>query len=246
MPGSITVNVCASEVVAPDVRRLSLERPDQAPLPTVTPGDHVRLSRSEGPAVPVSVAGQPTVSRYQILVADRVEAEGLDGGRTPRLDEALTLQGPGNGMPLTVQPASVRLIGAGLGVAPLLPLARVLTATDCRMRLCWVGRGIASSMLQVELLNEFRHRVRFHDTAREGRPDLRAVIGRPEPGAHIYCAGPIAFIEALLVAAVQLGWSAEALHWDRYLPVQVPSGLQQIPVTGSSAGLAAAQPARRS
>ncbi|MCK8515150.1 hypothetical protein M0534_02220 [Methylonatrum kenyense] len=244
MPGSITVKVCASECVAPEVRRLTLEQPDLSPLPAVRPGDHIRLSRRAGPAVPVSIAAQPQVSRYQILVADRTA--GSDQQRTPRLNERLTLEGPGNGMPLNLAPASVRLIGAGLGIAPLLPLARVLLATECRVRMCWVGRGITASVLQAELAEELQQHVRFHDTLREGRPDLRAVIGRPGAGAHLYCAGPIPFIEALLHAAAQLGWSADKLHWDRYLPVQVPPGLQRVPVTDSSSGLAAVQPAHRS
>lgn len=246
MPGSIRVTVSESELVAPAVRRLLLQRTDRAPLPPVRPGDHVRLARAAGPAVPVSIAGQPLASRYQILVADTADAGHPAGGRTPRLHETLTLEGPGNGMPLCGQPGAVRLIGAGLGIAPLLPLARALNARDCRVRLCWVGRGITSSQLRAELEAEFGHAVRFHDSRREGRPDLRAVLGRPAAGTQLYCAGPVAFIEALLCAADRLDWPLDALHWDRYLPVQLPPGLRRMHPGDSPAGPAALQSLRRS
>ncbi len=242
MQESMEVTVCSSELVAPAVRRLSLQTRDGRALPPLTPGDHVRLARLGMRPVPVSVAARPAPDRYQVLIAD---CDG-EADRTPQLSEVLRLDGPGNGMPLQGRPASLRLIGAGLGVAPLLPLARALSTTDARMRLCWIGRGIAASALLTELQTEFGHCVRFHDTAGEGRPDLRTVIGRPEQSTHVYCAGPIPFVDALLAAAAQLGWSADALHWDRYMPVTVPAGLKQVPPSDSPGTVVSARPMRSS
>jgi vanillate O-demethylase ferredoxin subunit len=66
--------------------------------------------------------------------------------------------------------------------------------------------------------SSFAARAHFHhdDGAQAQKLDIRALVAQPRPGVHLYVCGPTGFMDAVLGAARQAGWTEEALHREYF------------------------------
>ena len=214
------LRVRRAEMVADGIRLFELVRDDGGELPEFTPGAHLKVRAPNGMVRRYSLSGDPDWRDvYQIAV--KREAGGA-GGSISMVDEVkegdtLAVSAPRNDFALAPNAPSYIFIAGGIGITPMISMARHLVASGGRpFRLYYLGRDLASMAFTQELsAPEFKGRVVMHTDG--GNPansyDLWPVLERPK-GAHLYCCGPRGLMQA--VRDMTGHWSSGAVHFEDF------------------------------
>ncbi|MFI6344352.1 PDR/VanB family oxidoreductase [Streptomyces sp. NPDC050560] len=210
--------VARRETVADGVVRLTLTRPDGAPVPPWKPGAHVDLLLGPGLERQYSLCGDPG-DRSALRVAVLREPDGRGGSR--HVHETLTegaavgVRGPRNNFPLVTADRYLFVAG-GIGITPLLPMIAEVAASCTPWRLVYGGRTRASMAFATELTAMYGDLVELCPQDETGLLDLAALLTPAREDTAVYCCGP----EPLLAAVEErcAGWPQGALHTERFAP----------------------------
>lgn len=182
-------------------------------LPTWEPGAHVDVRLPSGLVRQYSLCGD-TSDRSSWKIAILREEAGRGGSAevhdTPLVGRHVGVRGPRNHFPLRESDAGYILIAGGIGVTPILAMARKLSADGEPFRMLYGGRTAEHMAFRDEIAS-----LAGPDALVEGIPDLESLLGLAEPGTEVYCCGP----EGLL-AAVRDRCDAYGLplHTERFTP----------------------------
>ncbi|MFJ1702740.1 PDR/VanB family oxidoreductase [Kitasatospora sp. NPDC088346] len=210
--------------IAEDVAELLLADPSGGPLPPWQPGARLLLTLPSGRERHYSLCGDPA-ERYGYRIAVRRIAGG-GGGSVEVHDDLspgtrLTTRRPRNGFAFCAEPA-VLLLAGGIGITPLLPMAREAARRGLDWRLVHTGRTAAHLPFTEELRALGPDRVEIRTDDRHGPPDAADLLARAPRGAAVYCCGP-----APMLAAVQRALDASparSLHFERFGAAPVLDG----------------------
>lgn len=212
-----TVRVAGRAEVAGGVVELDLAASGGEALPSWEPGAHIDVHGPDGLVRQYSLCGELDARTWRIAVLRTPDSRGGSAWvHSLGPGEEVEVRGPRNHFPL--RPADdYLLIAGGIGITPLLPMARTLAERDCSWRLVYGGRGRAS-MAYVDTLAELAgDRLRLVPEEEVGLIDLAGELGAPVPGRRVYCCGPeplLAAVESLLVDR------PEELHVERFAPAE--------------------------
>lgn len=211
--------VAAIDTVAEDVVTLSLERADGSALPGWRPGAHVDVALPTGIERQYSLCGQlQRAGTWTVAVL--LEAESRGGSsyvhRELRPGAQLLVRGPRNHFPL-VDADEYRFIAGGIGITPMLPMAREVAAAGRSWRMLYGGRRRAS-MAFVEQLEQLGGDLTVSPEETHGLLDLEPFVRDASSGTAIYCCGPEPLIQA--VEAICAGWAEDRLHVERFRPAE--------------------------
>lgn len=197
---------------ADGVLSLTLADPSGAPLPPWRPGAHIDLALPSGRTRPYSLCGDPA-DRTQWTVAVRRTDDGRGGSaeihETALVGRTLEVRGPRNRFPLHPAPAHLLLAG-GIGITPLLPMARELAAAGVPFRLVYLGRT-RSAMPYAGAVAALGGTL--VETSRRGRPAPEALLGETPPGTAVHCCGPGPMLAAVEEECARRGL---VLHTERF------------------------------
>lgn len=206
------------------VVRLRFGAPGGEPLPRWRPGAHLRLDLPSGRIRHYSLCGDPADPSSLEIAVRRID--GGDGGSAEIHDRivpgtVLRCFGPRNGFPFAADPAVLFLAG-GIGITPILPMAREAAARHLDWRLVYTGRSLASMPLRDEVaaLDPARAELLADDAC--GVPDCADLIGRAPKGAAVYCCGPPAMLTGVRRAADAAG--VRAFHFERFTAPPIVDG----------------------
>lgn len=210
--------VARAELAAEDIRLFELRDPGGAELPEFTAGAHVSVGTPDGLVRKYSLCNDPA-ERDRYLIAVKREAAGR-GGSVAMFDklktgDRLPVSAPRNDFPLLPSPAGYILIAGGIGITPILSMARHLKATGGRFKLYYLTRSRATTAFHAELSEpQFRGIVTIHHDG--GDPDkaldLWPVLEKPR--GHVYCCGPRGLMQA--VRDMTGHWSSAAVHFEAF------------------------------
>ncbi len=214
------LRVRRAEMVADGIRLFELVRDDGGELPEFTAGAHLKVRAPNGLVRRYSLSGDPDWrDAYQIAV--KREAAGGGGSISMvddvKTDDLLEVTAPRNDFALASNAPSYVLIAGGIGITPMLSMARHLVATGGKpFRLYYLGRDAGSMAFREELsAPEFRGRVVMHMDGGDPEKslDLWPVLEKPK-GAHLYCCGPRGLMQA--VRDMTGHWSSGAVHFEDF------------------------------
>ncbi|MFD4506463.1 PDR/VanB family oxidoreductase [Streptomyces sp. NPDC058457] len=236
--------------IAEDVVELRLTRRDGLPLPPWEPGAHVELTLPSGLRRSYSLCGDPR-ERAVWTVAVRRAPDSRGGSRelhgTALVGRELTVDGPVNRFPLLPAPGYLLLAG-GIGVTPLLPMARALAAGDLPWRLVLGARDRSRLVYAEELTALGGDQVRLVPQDEAGLPDLAAELAAAPPGHAVYACGPAAMLDAV-AELCRTAVPPRPLHIERFGPAaDAPQDTERgrFDVVLRRSGLRLAVPADRS
>jgi ferredoxin-NADP reductase len=194
---------------------MRLSAPDGRPLPHWEPGAHIEVRLPSGLTRQYSLCGDPQDRRhYEIAV--RLEASGRGGSAeihgTALIGRELVVTQIRNHFPLETADEYL-LIAGGIGITPLVPMARALAARGAEWAAVYCGCGADTMPFRQELATAGGERVRFVDTATEPRPDLKTLIGALGPGAVVYCCGPAGLLDSVTEICEAAGTRCETEHF---------------------------------
>ena len=207
-------------LVAKDVVRFVLAHPDDEALPAFTAGSHVVVVAPNGLSRRYSLCDSPS-ERQRYVIAVKREAGG-EGGSVSMVDESrvgmrLEVSRPFNYFPLAEEASSHLLVAGGIGITPILAMARELLARRADFHLEYCTRSPAeTAFLDVLSGPEWEGRVRIHHDRGEPLPILPFAprLARREGEAHVYCCGPRGLMSAVKQAASH--WPSSALHFEDF------------------------------
>ncbi|WP_217561440.1 PDR/VanB family oxidoreductase [Streptomyces sp. GbtcB6] len=211
----LTVVVDRVAKVADDVAEFELIDAGGAALPAWTAGSHVDLVLPSGAIRQYSLCGdERDRDRYRIAVlreqAGRGGSQELHSADLVGTRLEITLAR--NNFPLC-EASEHWLIAGGIGVTPLLAMARSLDRKGVPWQMLYTGRTRTSMAYAAELRELDPQRVRTVATTEEGRPDVSGFLAAASPTAAIYVCGPPELITAVQAACDTRGLD---LHTERF------------------------------
>jgi vanillate O-demethylase ferredoxin subunit len=194
------------------------------PLPPFTAGAHIDVHLDSHLIRQYSLCNSPR-ERHRYLIA--VQRETLSRGGSRFMHEqietgqSLRISAPRNLFELHPSGNTHVLIGAGIGITPLLSMAHELAQRGDIFELHYRTRDPARSAFLGQLTEEFPEQVHpYFDRTSFAAATLP---GRPAPDKHLYVCGPQIFMEQMLDIARRLGWAETHLHREFFTAKAVSS-----------------------
>ncbi|WP_321793731.1 PDR/VanB family oxidoreductase [Caballeronia sp. J97] len=215
------VRVDALREEAHGVRSFSISRLDGLPFDTYEPGAHIDVTGPSGITRQYSLCGDPAC-RDSHLFAVKKEEQSRGGSRSLHdevgIGSELSVGAPRNLFRLEEGASEHILIGAGIGITPLLSMAYRLVAIGAPFTLHYFARGKThAAFLPLLARAPFDQHVELHfGVEREALADeLDACLRNAATDAHVYTCGPAPFMDAVVDTA-QKHLPAAAVHLERF------------------------------
>ncbi|MGU7771726.1 PDR/VanB family oxidoreductase [Burkholderia sp. MR1-5-21] len=206
---------------AQDIRCFRVSHADGQPLDAYEPGAHIDVTAPSGVTRQYSLCGDPD-ERSSYLFAVKKETQSRGGSRSLHDDvqvgTELSIGMPRNLFRLADDASEHVLIAAGIGITPLLSMARALDKRGARYRLHYFARGREQAAFVTELSSApFAPHVVLHFGIARDRlaAELDCCIATTGDGAHVYTCGPAPFMDQV-VAAASKRVPDDAIHLERF------------------------------
>lgn len=208
MSYSLPLRIHAIDTPAQDVRMFTLRHAQDMLLPAFTAGAHIELKLTSELARSYSLLNAPgETHQYQIAVHNSPTSKG--GSRwmheNLQMGQVVHCTEPRNHFPVNEQAEHSCLIGGGIGITPLMAMAKCLSALGKSWELHYCTRtpSHAGWMQELQALaSEGNNTVTFHfDQVPGGQPlDLKATVKAASVQTHFYCCGPSGMLQAFEAA----------------------------------------------
>ena len=210
--------------VAKDIWSFRLVHPQGQHLPDFKAGAHITVQTPAGQRRNYSLCNDPAETSY-CEIAIKLEHKGRGGSRSMvdqvEVGQLLNVSAPKNDFELLDPSHEVIFIAGGIGVTPLLSMARQMARLQTsggqgRFRFYYCARDAegAAFMPELEALQNAGD-VSFHLDA--GNPDdgldFWPVLEKPSQ-AHIYCCGPQGLMDA--VKDMSGHWPQGRVHFESF------------------------------
>jgi len=203
-----------------EIASFELVSADGSALPEFTPGGYIDVHVA-GLIRQYSLCNGPE-DKGSYLIAVKREPESRGGSRAMyerlKAGDVIEISAPRNNFPLDQGTGRKLLLAAGIGVTPMLSMARHLLARGGPFELQYFTRSIEHTAFH-DLLSgaEFSDQVSFHYglDAEALRVHLQALLSCRPDGAQLYLCGPRPFMD-LVVATAAVNWPAEAVHLEYF------------------------------
>ncbi|MCC2098115.1 MAG: oxidoreductase [Hyphomicrobiales bacterium] len=189
-------------------------------LPPFDPGSHIDLFFRDGRIRQYSLCGDPRdTSRYHIAV--QREQGGRGGSKAifekVHVGRKLVISQPRNNFPLADNANHHILLAGGIGVTPMMAMARELLSEAASFELHYCART-ANRVAFLEEIESglFRDKITLYIDGGDPQKgvDLHQLLSEPRPDTHVYVCGPSGFINAVVEAAS--AWPKGSVHKELF------------------------------
>ena len=213
------VHVTAKEMTAKDIVCLRLEG-IRGQLPTFQPGAHIDLHLPNGLIRQYSLTNAPgQTDHYSIGVKRETDSQGgsVCVHDDVRIGDVLAVSAPRNNFPLRRDALHTTFIAGGIGITPLLAMARALKIQRLDFALHYFVQSMDHAGFQTEMQG-FDSALQIHSalTPEKTRAMLKEILADPGHARHAYICGPAAMIEAALEVAEHQGWPDDHVHFEYF------------------------------
>jgi ferredoxin-NADP reductase/nitrite reductase/ring-hydroxylating ferredoxin subunit len=189
-------------------------------LPTFQPGAHIDVNLPNGLSRQYSITNGPgDLLTYTIGVKRELASKGGSEAliETVREGDVLAISEPRNNFPLRRDTIRTVLIAGGIGITPILSMARFLAKSDLPYELHYIVRAEDQIAFR-DQIDQLGDRVKLH--VGQSRETIAATIsqtlGQHSFAQHVYICGPGSLLEAVRMTAADLGWPDEAVHYEYF------------------------------
>lgn len=198
----------------PDVLHLRLVHPLRPNLPEWSAGAHVDLRMPDGRVRQYSLCGDPDDrSGYEIAIKRETTGRGGSIWAHENLREGseVHISAPRNNLPLSTRGQRYILVAGGIGITPLLSMARTLKRWDKNFTLHYCARSAAEAPLLAELSEICGPSLQCWFSGSGARFDP-ASIGPHDEDTHVYICGPQRLLDA--VQSALSAWPEDRVHGE--------------------------------
>lgn len=209
---------------AQDILSVELRPVGDGELPAFEAGSHIDLHLPNGLVRSYSLCNDSS-ERHRYVVAVLKDRASRGGSRCVheqlRVGTVLTISGPRNHFSLREDAAHSVLVAGGIGITPILSMARRLQVLERSFELLCFARSRRHMAFIPEIM-ALGATVQWHfDDEQGGPPDLRSLLARRAPDAdtHHYACGPAIMLDTFLAVCNELGHRQP--HIERFAAVTV-------------------------
>jgi len=226
-PKLFDVKVAQVKQLTPRVREYLLTSANGTALPSWTAGAHIALhltSPIRGLVVRhYSLIGgdgahDDAPNTYRIAV--QREEHGFGSNlihETFKANTTLRIGPPVNSFALDRNASKVLLLAGGIGITPLVPMARSLLRRKKQFQFVYSGRS-PDQMAYAQILQEMcGNNIRLQCSETDGMLNIRALLEQQDANTQVYVCGPTPFIDAALQAAKELNWPEDRLRSEAFI-----------------------------
>ncbi|AET92429.1 vanB family oxidoreductase/oxygenase [Burkholderia sp. YI23] len=217
---------------APDIKSLLLAAPSGARLTGASPGAHIDVVIAPGIVRQYSLWNGPEDDGV-FRIAVKREAQSRGGSQRVHDEFApgrvIEISAARNHFPLDFDAPHSVLVAGGIGITPILSMARHLLARGHSFELHYFTRSVGHTAFHERIrTGGLRNFTRFHH-ALEGaalHDRLDGMLRGRREGAHLYLCGPAPFM-TLVRETAQAAWPDDAVHFEYFgAAPQASSNLQ--------------------
>ncbi len=228
-PSMLELVVASVSALTPAIKAFVLRSANGEALPPFEPGAHLGVQVMQ----PNGQAGQRAYSltrphgapdRYEIAVLHEPDGAGGSAWMHGLAEGARVLaQAPRNDFALRRGEAAPLLIAGGIGITPLLCMARALATQGRAFEFHYATRS-PEATAYLDEVRALGGRV-VHDGGDPARGlDLRALLAVPVPGRHLHVCGPRGLVQAVVDTARTQGWSDDHVHFELFAGALAQAG----------------------
>ncbi|BCP51548.1 xanthine hydroxylase reductase [Kaistia sp. 32K] len=213
--------VSAIRVNGDDNLDIELMDPAGADLPAFEPGAHIDIRTPAGPLRQYSLCG-PATDRRRYRICVRKDPASRGGSRSLHADlrvrGRIEASAPRNlfGLP---DAGRYILVSAGIGITPIIAMARDLAARGAQFELHHFERSRARVPFLDELeAGPLATAVTLHLGEEGGsfRHAPPASLGSADPDAAVLACGPSGFLDLMGERLTEAGWQPHQFHFERF------------------------------
>lgn len=218
----LTVRIQHKTRLADDIIGLELMATEGSLLPPYQAGAHIDVELPNGLVRQYSLCGEDREAhRYEIGILLAPNSRGGSASAHHDLEEGSVLRigRPRNLFPLASQAQRSLLFAGGIGITPILSMARGLAQDDADFELHYCSRTPSrTAFIECLRTSSFADQVQFHfdDGDLDQRFDAATSIGAPQPDTHLYVCGPEGFMNHVISTARSLGWEDAQIHFEYF------------------------------
>jgi ferredoxin-NADP reductase len=219
------------------VMSLELALPDGSALPEWQPGAHLDIVLPSGLVRQYSLCSDPgDLQNYRLAVLR--ETDGRGGSEElhseTRLGTKLTARGPRNHFSMEGGATHYLLVAGGIGITPILAMAKQLMAAGKSTRLIYCGSSRQTMAFVDELQEVMGDSLALYPRDERGRADLLAEIKKAPAGTAVYACGPERLLADLKSITLDtLG--ADAFHAELFAAATPPASTREAAETAADA-----------
>ncbi len=220
-PAPLMVEVADKRSVADGVAAFTLRSPVGGPLPPMTPGAHLDVHLPGGLIRQYSLCDGPADDGCYTIAVKREAAS--RGGSAAMHDvvqpgDLLHISLPKNNFALDRSAKRSLLIAGGIGITPLLSMARHLAARGDDFHLHYFCRSAAHAAFRTELDDELAGRWTLHAgfSPEATRDTVERLLGSGDAATHSYTCGPLPLMQLVESAGAAAGWPRKRLHFEYF------------------------------
>lgn len=214
----LQVNVTRKADEAEGICSFELCAVDGSTLPAFEAGAHIDIHIADGLTRQYSLCNDPR-ERHRYLISVLKDPQSRGGSKAMheqiRSGQTLSISHPRNLFPLDHSANRHLLFGGGIGITPMLAMAYELShlGADFELHYCFRSSDRAAFVAMLAQ-TPFADRIKLHDDS--GSPiqklDAPALLATPDARTHLYVCGPGGFMNYILDAAQNAGWSQDRVH----------------------------------
>jgi len=243
MSSSLSVIVNKKSNETDEIASIELVMQDNSALPEFTAGSHIDVMLSNGITRQYSLYNSPEErNRYCIGV---LRAQNSRGGsialhESVKQGDIIKISEPKNFFKLNESAKHNILFAGGIGVTPIMSMAERLSFIGASFEIHYCART-KEKMAFREMLQKkpYFDRVTMYATEEltGERFDIYRIIKNRTAGTNIYVCGPSGYMDAIIGAAEECGWPAEAIHREFFsAPIQCANDSSEFTVQIASTG----------
>ena len=213
--------VLEAKDISPNTRMIRLGTADGSGLPEPSAGSHVDVHCAPGIVRQYSVVNGPGDKDYY-EIAVRLSADSRGGSsymHRLKVGEIVKISEPRNNFQLAKKAGHHLLIASGIGITPILSMARHLATTNQSWSLHYFVRSVSTAAYAAELSSE---PLCAHVTIHEGldpnlyAPAIDEIMASLEPETHVYFCGGDMLMKASKAAAAKHAWPSDFVHCEYF------------------------------
>lgn len=203
------------------------------PLPDFDAGAHIDVHLPNGLVRQYSLTNAPGDTAAYVIGVKR-EPDSTGGSSTlheaVREGDVLAISAPHNNFRLARAAKETLLVAGGIGITPLLAMARSLAASRQAFHLHYFVRSPQHAAFRDEF-SSFAGKFTVYEALDPAatRSRLAALLARRPESGHVYVCGPAPMLEAVRDVADKAGWPEDSVHFEYFKntrPIDVSSAFE--------------------
>lgn len=219
------IEVVVADIVqeTPTVKTFYLSMPDGRPIGHYAPGAHIDVVGPTSLTRQYSLCGRPDGDNAYMLAVKREEGSrgGSEALHDLKVGDKLKISSPRNLMAMAPEGEHHILVAGGIGITPMLSLARYMDVRDISFELHYFARSEEEAAFLPELTEKIPHKLHAHlgITRDEQWERMKGLVDTAPEKTHVYTCGPSPFMDRVHEIAVSK-IPEENIHFENFNPVE--------------------------